>query len=53
MDKEKLMSILADAEFVLFSIKNEDGLHPEEIENAHKKIYELMNVLNKKNVIIE
>lgn len=53
MDKEKLMSILADAEFVLFSIKNEDRLHSGEVENAHKKLYELMNVLSEKNVIIE
>lgn len=53
MDKEKLMSILADAEFVLFSIKNEDRLHVGEVENAHRKLYKLMNVLAEKSITIE
>lgn len=53
MDKEKLMSILAEVEFVLFSVKNGDRLHAGEVEKAHKKIYELMNVLSEKNVTIE
>lgn len=42
MDIKEVGKAMQEIEFVLFSLKNQDRLYPEEVEQAHKKAQRIM-----------